>query len=717
VTAEAARQTPTTDNRVNLNEFVRLLTRFGVNLTPAARERVVTGMTAQNARARNNLLREDTPGQDPNSIPYISQHLEALANISGRRQNQHRIDILLDEHDPISQQLWNMDEGSLKARKKRVDELMASPVATPEQITAAKRYYDDYAFAYTRTKETGGGNKWKDKFARGMAYLNEQKSLDYSDFASDGAAADIKTFTSVAQLGGSFATAALNLMSLPVNVLPALATYNPRTAFGGGFGFGRAAAEITKALTQVGGLGKYTSRYYEDLIGDPEALRKAGLTEEEARFLALDIAQGNLQAAASNALTASARGKFAGNATVQKFIDAFMSGFTYTEQASRRAAALAAFRLSYERAIKEGLPPTEAADAASKFAINMIVDMATGRYAMYNRPAAFRGGLQQFIFMYKMYPISVVQLLSALPREGQAAMLVALWFTAGAKGMPFGEDILDLIDTILQMLGIKEGSAEGWITRQVDAVLPGGSAYVMRGVVDQIAPFTLSTRMGMGNMIPGTSLAVAGSDPYREITEVLGPAYSAVEGTAALGFNLTKGTAAMIGIGDREFDTTSLLRDNPVTLARAIGDTLTYMDTGAIVDSKGYIVSEEVSAGVLASRLLGFYPSEATRQNDIIRMSKRTADYQRAVSTEFRLKYVRAALAGDDAKVRSVIQDVKDWNEAAAGSGLEIRNFTMNANRALREAKKSATARFEKSAPQTVRPLVEEYRDAYGMEE
>jgi hypothetical protein len=98
-------------------------------------------------------------------------------------------------------------------------------------------------------------------------------------------------------------------------------------------------------------------------------------------------------------------------------------------------------------------------------------------------------------------------------------------------------------------------------------------------------------------------------------------------------------------------------------------------------------------------------------------MGKRTSDYQRAVSTEFRLKYVRAALAGDDGKVRDVIQDVRQWNEAAKGTGLEISNFTMNANRALREAKKSATARFERSAPKTVRPLVEEYRDAYGMEE
>ena len=714
--AEAARQTPTADTRINMNEFVRLLSRFGVNLTPTARERIVLGMTEQNARARQNLLRENVPGQDPNSIPYISQLLESLANISGRRQNQHRLDILLDENDRISKSKWFMDESKLKLLKERVEALRASPTATPAQVSAAQREYDAYAFAFRRTKETGGGNFWRDKFNRGMEYLDAQKSLEYSDFASDGVAADIKTFTSVAQLGGSFATAALNFASLPMNVIPALAFYNSKNAFGGGFGMARSSMELSKALAQVGGLGKYRAEYYDNLLDKPEALRAEGLTRDEAEFLAREIRQGNLQAAASNALTASARGKFAGNANTQKFIDAFMSAFTYTEQASRRGAALAAYRLARDRAFVEGKEPQQAFDAAAEFS-SELVKMTLGQYSMFNRPAFFRGGIQQFIFMYKMYPISTVQLLSALPPQGQLAMLTALWMTAGMKGMPFGEDMLDLLDSIAQLLGLKIGSVEGAITRSIDEVIPGGSAYAMRGIVDQIAPFTLSTRMGLGNLIPGTSALVAGSDPYREITEVLGPAYSAMEGTIQMGLNLTKGTAALVGLSDREVELSTLLRDNPVTLARAIGDVMTYVDTGAIVDSKGYVISEEVSAGVLASRLLGFYPSEATRQNDVIRMGKRTADFQRAVSTEFRLKYVRAALAGDDAKVRDVIQDVRQWNEAAKGTGLEISNFTMNANRALREAKKSATARFEKSAPKTVRPLVEEYRDAYGMEE
>lgn len=722
VRAEAARTTPTGDTRINMNEFTRMLSRFGVPLHPKVREKIVIGLTAQNARARQNLQREGVPGADPNSVPFISQHLEALANISGRRQNQHRIDILLDEQDDASQRLWNMDLNKLKALKRKYEALEADPAVSAEQAKAARREYDAYAFAMKRTAETGGGNKWKDKFVRDMAFLDAQKSLDYADFGDDGLAADVKTFTAVAQLGGSFATAALNVISLPFNVLPALAYYNTKRGFGGGFGLGRTAGELTKALGQVGGLGKYQAGYYDAMLDDPAALAAAGLTREEAEFLANQIARGSLQASMTNALTGSARGKYRNNmfdrtgTTTQKFTDAFMSGFTYTEQASRRAAALAAYRMHYERGRIEGKTKAQAIQDATAFATDMI-GQTLGQYNMFNRPNLFRGGIAQFIFMYKMYPIMTVQLLQQLPLQGQLWMLAAIWFTAGLKGMPFGEDILDMLETIGQMLGWKVGSVEGAIVRHIDSVLPGASAVAMRGVADQLLPGTLSTRTGFGNMIPGTSIGIAGSDPYREITEVLGPAYSAVEGAVGFGVGMTKGVAALTGLGDRDFDGMTLLRDNPVTLARAIGDTLTYMDTGAIVDSKGYVVSEDVSAGVIGARLLGFYPSEATRQNDIIRMSKRTADYQRAVSTEFRLKYVRAALAGDDAKVRRVIQDVKDWNEAARGSGLEISNFTMNANRALREAKKSATSRFEKSAPNTVKPLVEEYRDAYGIEE
>jgi hypothetical protein len=714
--AEAARETPTSDPGINMNEFMRLITRFGVSLTPQERERIVIGMTEQNARARTNLQRQNVPGQDPDSVPYISQHLESLANITGRRMHQHRIDILMDENDPRSQRMWNGDPAQLARLKAVYEAAKADPMSPQASVELAKRELDEYAFMLRRTKEEGGGNAFKDRFVRDLAFLETQKALDYADFASDGIGQTVRTWTAVAQLGGSFATGALNIVSLALNVVPALASYNAANGFGGGFGMGRSAAAISAALKDVGGLGKYRETYYKDLLKDKDALAKSGLTRDEAEFLAREIEFGNLQAALANALTASAKGRFGRNPTTQKFIDAYMSAFTYTEQASRRASALAAYRLERDRQLDAGVAPEVAYRNAEQFSLELS-NNALGNYSMYNRPGGFRGGLRDFIFMYKMYPITTVQLLSALDMKGKALMLTALWLTSGLKGMPFAEDIMDLLDTIMQKLGLKAASVEALVAQTLDEIAPGLAPVVLKGVVDQMIPATISSRTGLGNLIPGTSMFVAGANQFNEAMDFLGPAAGAVEATLATAGATTQGALGLVGLSDRSSSLENILRGSPVTMMRSAGDMLAYYETNAIVDSKGYVASRELDAGTYLARALGFYPAAASRQNDVVRLTKRQADYMREVSGEFRRAYVKAALRDDRDKMRQVADSVRDWNREARGTGLEIPNFTINAQRAVQEARKTSSERYISSAPKSLRREVQGLQETYGANE
>ena len=714
--AEAARETPTSDPGINMNEFMRLITRFGVSLTPQERERIVIGMTEQNARARTNLQRQNVPGQDPDSVPYISQHLESLSNITGRRMHQHRIDILMDENDPRSQRMWNGDPAQLARLKAVYEAAKADPMSPQASVELAKRELDEYAFMLRRTKEEGGGNAFKDRFVRDLAFLETQKALDYADFASDGIGQTVRTWTAVAQLGGSFATGALNIVSLALNVVPALASYNAANGFGGGFGMGRSAAAISAALKDVGGLGKYRETYYKDLLKDKDALAKSGLTRDEAEFLAREIEFGNLQAALANALTASAKGRFGRNPTTQKFIDAYMSAFTYTEQASRRASALAAYRLERDRQLDAGVAPEVAYRNAEQFSLELS-NNALGNYSMYNRPGGFRGGLRDFIFMYKMYPITTVQLLSALDMKGKALMLTALWLTSGLKGMPFAEDIMDLLDTIMQKLGLKAASVEALAAQTLDEIAPGLAPVVLKGVVDQMIPATISSRTGLGNLIPGTSMFVAGANQFNEAMDFLGPAAGAVEATLATAGATTQGALGLVGLSDRSSSLENILRGSPVTMMRSAGDMLAYYETNAIVDSKGYVASRELDAGTYLARALGFYPAAASRQNDVVRLTKRQADYMREVSGEFRRAYVKAALRDDRDKMRQVAESVRDWNREARGTGLEIPNFTINAQRAVQEARKTSSERYISSAPKSLRREVQGLQETYGADE
>lgn len=715
--ADAAREASSVDPAMNINDFQRMITRFGITLTPQERERVIIGMTEQDARARQGLERQNTEGADPDSVPYISQHLVSLANITGRRTYQHEMDGLMDEKDPASQRLWNGDPVLLKAMGKRLEEMRKNPGITEAAFKQAERAYNQLAFEMRRTEEEGGAAVSKDRFVKDLAFLEDQKALEYTDFASDGLGQEVRTWTAVSQLGGLISSAALNVMALPLNVLPGLASYNPKTNFGGGFGMAKSATAILAAIKDVGGTDRYRAEYYEDLLKNKEALANSGLTRDEAEYLAIEIKSGNLQASLANALLASAKGRFGRNPKVQKFIDAYMSAFTYVEQAVSRAAALAAYRLEKERLLSAGIDPDNSQKMAGQFGID-LKNNTVGNYDMYNRPGAFRGGLRDFVFMYKMYPLMVVQLLSALSPSGKAAMLLPLLLFSGMKGFPGAEDFMDILDTIMQkLLKLPAGSSEKWLTEQLNEIAPGLGPVAMRGAIDQIVPATVSSRVGMGNLIPGTSMFISGSNQFNELLDFLGPAASFVEGSVSTATNMAQLGLSTVGLsGGSAPSVTSILRDSPVSLMRAIGDTIEYAQVGAIVDSKGYVASYDLNAGTYISRLLGFYPSAATRENDIVRVNKREADYLREVSTEFRRSYVKAALRDDREGMQRVIQKVREWNEASEGTGLEINNFAINARRAVQEARKTSSERYATSAPKSLRKDIEEAQEASGVQ-
>jgi hypothetical protein len=101
--------------------------------------------------------------------------------------------------------------------------------------------------------------------------------------------------------------------------------------------------------------------------------------------------------------------------------------------------------------------------------------------------------------------------------------------------------------------------------------------------------------------------------------------------------------------------------------------------------------------------LLGFYPQAASEQYSKIRVSKRIVDYQRETSAGFQQAYVRAKIAGDEARAEAILDAVNNWNEGAQDTPLFIRNFRVNANKALREARRPAVERLLRTTPVSAR--------------
>jgi len=377
----------------------------------------------------------------------------------------------------------------------------------------------------------------------------------------------------------------------------------------------------------------------------------------------------------------------------QKFLDGWMWTFNVTEQASRRTLGLASYRLEFARKVAAGASEAEADAAARAFAVKAL-QYTMGEYSVLNRPPAWRSGIQSFMYMYKVFPTTSVQMFANLSRNGKIGMIAGIVLLSGIAGLPFAEDLEDLADTLAQRLKIAGWQGARYETAKfIDSVLPGMSPTLLKGLVNEYVPADVAGRTSLGDLLPGTDILLAGSDPARSLGQIFGPAPSMLIGTAKFAADLAAAP----------FSTTTsmedVLREAPITMARAVGDTYAYLQNGAVVDRRGYVVSDQMTAGTVLARALGFYPAEAAKQYEMIRSAKRMTDYQREVSTGFRTAWIKAMMRNDRARAREIEAAVEDWNAASAGTALEVRNFVKNSQRALKEARRPAIERTLKSAP------------------
>lgn len=742
--AEKSRQGSVLGQQFSLNDFVNTLARLDVNINPQERERIVEALTAQTQRARRSLQRAGVRGWDRDVIRSTSEYLEMQGHIAGQAFYRHRLNNIM-----LTDSFWRGDY-------KRVEDLYAQTQRTdlsPEALRQAQTEYDKYAYMYqymagdgmpqALNRKTGKPMK---NLGRGEDYRGTALSLQqwYADAAninnstedllSGETGSQVKMWTVIAQLGGNLATAFINMASMATHSIPYLGTYNEARGFGGGFGLRKSAFEIQRAAFQMGRPAMADFTKLRDLINNEAALRKAGLTRDEAIFLTDATQEGVLQAAQANALVGTARGGVHSN-KLQAGIKLWMGAFSYTEQLNRRSTALAAFRLHKQRAVagspeftalqqkrnktpeeQEQLRQMEAkmnADA-TEFA-RTAVNTSQGEYGMFNRPEMARGNIGQYLFIYKQFSIITIQMMKGLSPKGRIAFVSMLVLASGLKGMPFADDLADLIDTLLQFFGIKQASVEEYLATTVNEFAPGLTPIVMRGVLDQIMAGTFSTRLGMGDLIPLTGAFKAGADTSREITNFFGPVYSGLEGAVVTAGNFSQYAAQLVGLKDATMTFPEVLRDAPVAGVRALIDSYTYYDTGVITNSQGKVIDPSASTADILFRAAGFYPAVATRANDVVRLSKQMAAYSKQLHAGYKDAYVKAYIEKDFARMLDIRQMVMEWNMIHRGTEFELSDFKQKAERAAKAAAMPTAQRYLKTSPKNVRDGLKELMEIYQL--
>lgn len=718
--ASVAEQTPALVDILHYDEVMYSLSRLGIQLTPETRKVLVQKVTAQNDRARANLKRAGKAGWDKDVVRSASAYLEQQAYVAANKEFRHQYDEVLE--NPFN---WQGDPTRLEELRVKWENATG-----PAKEIAAREYFQE-KFYYDNAVEIVNGKRVE----RGNWYKERAKSLlDWKESTGDIVHADdiwtnnewsvaARTWAAIAQLGGSIATGVTQMLSLPTNSWAYLASFNPKNGFGVGLGAARAATLLFDYGRKAGNFRYAQLDYIDQQIKEMQKTgaerNKDGLTFAELNFLYTMTEEQRLDAAQFNALTGTSRGrKITGNPTAQKFIQVWMFPFSYSEQFNRRVTLLAAYRGEYDRQRASGLDHNEA-DIAARAMASRAVDATQGDYAQYNRPAFFRGGLQSFIYMYKQYPILMVQLLKNMNYEGRIIMLGSLILLSGVRGIPGSDDILDIVDGIAQRLGLKMGSIEkefARLTRSVfgDELAAEINPIIMRGLLDHFTGLSFSNRLGLGDIIPGTGLlkpSATKQEILREVVNIAGAPTSFLVGSFEYAFN----TLPAVATGRKGF--TSLLSDSPVRAIKNVGDAFKFYDTGAILDSKGYVVAQNATTWEILGKALGWYPARAQAQMDWLMADSQEQAYMSMIKTEATRQAVAARLSGDAEAEKDVKEYIKAWNETTKGTRLEIRNFDKGLNQAFREAKKPLALRSLKSSAKGGRAEAKEMLRLYGVDE
>lgn len=490
----------------------------------------------------------------------------------------------------------------------------------------------------------------KDEAVKLYEYLTEPKEE----------AAKFRGFLFFNYLGGSAAAGLVNTTQPLIITAPYLSKYGN-------------AKDVSTQLTRAG--KEAASRSYGKDV--EAALAKA---EKEGVTAPHEIHQ----------LMAEARVGMNRGIAMRNFMKMWGSFFSASEAWNRRTTFIAAYRI----ALGKGATDAQAYQFAKR-----AVTETQFIYNRGNRPNWSRGAIGATVFTFKQFSISYLELVKRMPRNQKILAMFILWLMAGIQGLPFREDIEDMIDTIGQWLGFATHS-DKTVKKAVYGLFGKEMGeFVLHGVSGlPSVPLDIQGRMGLHNLIPGTSLLKPSdiNNRAREVTEVLGPAGGVAESIGRGVENLVKGKpweAVQVGLP-------KALKD----MAKAVE----MWHTGKYTDSAGRPVVTDASGDEAVIKGLGFQPNRIAKQSRTIGENYEDIAIQKMKEEELAGKIARAVADRDQEGVREAKAELKEWNRNNPDYRVQINSEQIQ--RRVQDLRRSKVQRFFKSTPKEMKRQV---RDSF----
>ena len=480
----------------------------------------------------------------------------------------------------------------------------------------------------------------------------------------------IKSLMFMHFIGGSLASAFVNLMQTPTMTLPWLSQY---------IGAARALAICAKAMVDAakpGGTGdaklEAALKAAEDLVSPQEVHQLLRLAGGAAM---LRTGSGTRASAAQ----AKAHNLITGTSLIWSAL------FSLSEQFNRRAAFIAAWRVA--TAVKR--------DDPLQFARETI-EQTQGIYNKGNKPRFARPYAGGVLMMFKQYSITYLEMLHRMwsqgGPQGKRAALFALaiqYVLAGSSGLPFADDLEDLVSGMLQRMGYNVDTRQlrdQWVRDVLGDTFADLNDKGITGLASSAV--NISGRLGQGDLIPGTGIFTIKGDYAHDVFEMAGPAGAFAQQYGSALASAVDGEAGA-----------ALLSAAPTAL-KNLAKGVDMAATGAYRDSKGRTVVQ-VNAAEAFFKGLGFQPGTVKRVQDATREAYRAKEQYAVARSKFARDWAEAKFKGDVQAEQKARDAIAQWN--ANNPDYPMTNMLPTVLRNLRAMRMDKAERLIKSTPKAIR--------------
>jgi hypothetical protein len=374
------------------------------------------------------------------------------------------------------------------------------------------------------------------------------------------------------------------------------------------------------------------------------------------------------------------------NLALRKLSYLWGSIYSLTEQFNRTTTFIAAYRIAEKKGLDNPYAFAKKAVEETQFVYNKG-----------NRPNWARGPVGATVFTFKQFSISYLELMKRLydkDKKAFALMALMLIAAAGIEGLPFAEDIEDMVDTVGQWMGYATNSKKKVRQWAMNILGPDFSQIALRGVSGlPWMPVDVSARMGMSNLIPGTAmLKQSEKNKARDVIELAGPIgqFIPTEDTM-LGRALER-----LGKGD----IMGAVKAGAPRAIQAAAKGAEQLQTGQARDIKGKKITT-VTPGEAVLQMAGLNPAGVARESQRIGIVQQDIDLHNRMKSEIAEQWARGVADKEPAEVRAAREKLARWN--ADNPELRIAVNSQSIQQRLKEMRMTREERFVKHAPKETR--------------